>query len=242
MNSPQPAAVSIIGFPKCATSSLWQYFNNQSSLNCLRSSSGSIECDITLGTSQQSAITSASGVLAKYSACIYSMKKLRAWHQMLMNISAPAYIICIGDPKSRCISWYRFHRELAFSGRDPNHFAYVNRDKYMSMNLDSYCDERGDRLNYGHYLRKSLEVLASEEVLILNMETLSSNLHELNRWAERLGVHFDGEPAMPYRNKNKGPDIRSIESFSHQNLNRLEEYNDYLESFRGVLPARWRWL
>jgi hypothetical protein len=236
-------ALSIIGFPKCATSSLWQYFNNNSNLAGLKSPNDSIEYDITSNLSAlEMPVAEAQGVLVKYSSCIYSRQKVRAWHQMLKEQSYPAYLISIGDPKSRCISWFRFHKELALSGRNPNHFAYIDRDKYLSMTLDSYFDERGRQLDYAHNIGSVFKLLQEYPVLIVEMDCLKSRLHDINAWVESLGVSIKPGASLSFRNRNRGALIEESESFSPPNLLELESYREKIMQLKKEIPPRWTWI
>jgi len=237
---------SLIGFPKCATSSIWQYFAISSSLTAAKAPTGSIEFDITENSSEWSSSKLHQSCFVKYSSAIYSTNKLKKWDYLRSQGGAsPVYIISYSTPTSRLLSWFEFHQSIARTGLNKSHFAYKERDKILTMDLEKYFLEYGSRLDYAKYISGAVENL-QREILVLNVKNIASSMPSLINYLNARGCGFAHQSKLPVRNKTTAlatmPRSSLADTLSSSSMKTLKCFEDRIEALHQSLPSHCTWI
>lgn len=222
----------LMGFPKCATSSTWQYFDQLDGVNALVDPvSGSLEVSI----SSLPAIGHGDNIFLKNASVVYSEKNTSKVVEWAASFERRFFIIQLSDPLSRLYSWYLFHKEIASSGRAPNHFAYKQRQKYLTLSVDDYARERAYLVDYAEYMKKLQPLLAGESVWVVNAQDLKTSYDLYDRCLGR-GI-CTSNPSSINRNRTMLSERPNIQDPSL--LLRLGEYKANLQTFFADPPCGW---
>lgn len=224
----------LVGFPKCATSSTWQYFDQLSGIEAIADPvSGSLEVSI----SSLPYVSDRNTVFLKNSSLLYSAKSLSQAVQWSAAFERRVFIIQFSDPLSRLCSWYLFHKEIASSGRAPDHFAYKQREKYLNLTLDNYARERAYLVDYADFMQKSIPLLDGESVWVVNAQDLKSNYELYN---DQVCRDF-GSSVVPMTINRNITMISEIPKMDDSCLlSQLNTYKRDLHSFLSDPPSGWK--
>lgn len=194
--TPNRVGVILIGFPKCGTTAMHGYFASHPDFNALLV--GDFNCEIdTIGDKvggdlyRQALLSSQQCLFHKFSSYIYSVSKLKQLASLESN-RVKLFIAVYGDPVSRLESWYKFHKNIAMTGKNKKHFAYVERDFYGSCSVEEYYNKfASSLLRYDEYLGRASSALGESKLLVCSQDDLrNSSPVVLARISALLGIPY----------------------------------------------------
>lgn len=186
--------IVVIGFPKCGTTALMNYFEKDIDTEVLRTPQGAMEMawpaikDLTPAPHE--------GILVhKFTAYIYSREAL----EYLRSVNPDSIIVlCIRDPKRALISWRKMHQHIAQTGISPDHFAYKARDFYAECSIEEYYEKFAKQhLQYDRYFAQLLEIIPAERIVVVSQERMAKDLGLVAAYLKAIARGERAQPVKP---------------------------------------------
>lgn len=164
-----------LGFSKCGTSSIWQFFSKfpPTRSRCLRTESGSIEFNLTRDIQDtHRMMLSDGGCYSKCSGAAFGKAAaIDRHHKIAVSFGTPIYLLSVRSPAKVLPSWFSMHKQFAKAGVG-DHVAVRQRDKYLAMTIDEYAELYLERLNYAKLIEKFLAAVGGSQVWILDFRRI----------------------------------------------------------------------
>jgi len=184
--------IVVIGFPKCGTTALIQWFEADPGITVLRNPGGALEVTWP-GIKSLATDTEPRKIRAhKFTAYIYKREALT----YLASVNSQSIIVlCIRDPLKSLISWHRMHLSIAHSGNNPRHFAYRDRDFYGNCTITDYYKRFAQRrLRYTHYFETLVSIVPKARIVIVSQERMAQGIDAVGEYLKSL---TRGEAKVP---------------------------------------------
>lgn len=176
--------ITIIGFPKCGTSALIRCFLDDPEIRTLRTPEGAIEVAWPLIRDIRPEPETDRILVHKYSSYAFSRNSLRYLVEVNSN---NLLVLCVRDPARSLVSWHNMHRSIARSGKQPQHFAWKERDFYADCTLSDYYGRfASSKLQYDRHLASILKVVPKERLVVVSQERMAQDIHSVTAYLKAL--------------------------------------------------------
>lgn len=181
--------ITTIGFPKCGTSALMRQFTKDPMIRVLTAPNGSLEVSWPLIREIRSEPEPGRILAHKFTAYAYNRKAL----DYLAGVNPGGLLVlCVRDPARALVSWHNMHRSIARSGKNPEHFAWQERDFYAECSLPDYFARFARRrLQYDRHLGTLLEIVPTERLAVVSQERMAQDIASVAGYLKALAR---GEP------------------------------------------------
>jgi len=171
------AEAVVLGFPKCGTSALMRALEADSDFAVLRTEKGALEMFWPMILDQRPRAPKNQIVAHKFTAYIYNRGALG----YLYGVNpVSAFVLCIRHPARVLVSWHRMHQNIATTGKQPNHFAYKNRDFYASCSIEDYYQAYArSMLEYDRYFRRLISIVPEDRIIVASQERMAQGIGDV---------------------------------------------------------------
>lgn len=109
----------------------------------------------------------------KLTVYIYNSKAL----DYLSQLPERRFVLCIRDPRKALVSWHNMHQSIARSGKNPQHFAWQERDFYADCSIADYYERFArDRLKYDVHFQRLADLVSNKHVLVVAQEFMAAHM------------------------------------------------------------------
>lgn len=140
-----------LGFSKCGTSSIWQFFSGfpPTQGKCFRAARGAIEFDLRRDLQEDhKELLKEGGCFLKFSGAAFGANSIQSFHNIACSYGDPLYILSVRGSAQVLRSWFNMHKKIAREGIAVDHFAVKEREKYLNISFDQYFHEFIDKVYY----------------------------------------------------------------------------------------------
>jgi hypothetical protein len=159
-----------LGFPKCGTSSIWQFFAEfpPTRSRCLHTEHGEIDFNLIRDMQDTHRMMLSGGGCFLKDPGAGLETALESYHQTALFFGEPIYLLSVRSPSKVLPSWFSMHKAMAKAGTYKDHIAVKQRDKYLAMTIDDYAEIYLEKTNYAKHIEKFLDLVAGSQVWILD--------------------------------------------------------------------------
>lgn len=186
--------ITVVGFPKCGTSALMRAIEQEPDVTLVRSESGGLE----VGWPQIKELKAPeSGRIQahKFTAYIYNDKAL----QYIVGMGDGLFVLCIRNPAKSLVSWHMMHRDIARSGRIPEHFAYQDRDFYADCSIQDYYERYAKpNLRYDLHFARLASIAPKDSIIVVSQERMAEDLGQIASYITSLARGHAAAPSEPW--------------------------------------------
>ena len=189
-----PRDIIILGFPKCGTTALMRGFEADDDIETLRTPGGALEIGWPL--IRELAPETGKELLAhKFTAYVYNREAL----EYLAGANPDSILVlCIRDPEKVLISWRNMHRAIARSGKNPEHFAYKERDFYADCSIPDYYERFARRrLRYDMHFDNLRAIVPDSRIVVVSPERLAQDIESVVTYIKALARGEAAQLAAP---------------------------------------------
>lgn len=169
--------IVVLGFPKCGTSALIRYLEDDLEVDLLRPPGNGLE--VAWPGIKELALKPKPGriIAHKFTAYIYDQTALA----YLAEVNPKSHmVVCIRDPRKSLVSWWNMHKRIAQSGSAKDHFAWKERDFYANCTIEDYYEKYAiGRLDYAKYLLDLTKLVSKDRIFVVSQESLAWNMDNI---------------------------------------------------------------
>jgi len=203
--------IVVAGFPKCGTTALMEKLDTDPEISVLRSDSGLLEVAWPQIKLMPKDLGESRVIAHKYVSYIFNKEALA---YLAASNPDSTIVLCVRDPVKALFSWWTMHRSIARSGKNPTHFAYLDRDFYANCSIDEYFERFAKkRLRYHLYFRRLLAAVSAERVIVVSQERMAQDIQSVAGYVKAVAVSDANASSKPvkigpaYKSATDGIDV-----------------------------------
>jgi hypothetical protein len=235
-----------VGFSKCGTSSLWQFFKSfeptkESILfTDMDFDRTNVEFDLvsevengTLSDENLYKLKS-NNSFGKFSSAIFDKSQSQKIHNILSEFGEPVYLISYRNPRESLISWYFMHKQFFLEGDRLDHPIVRDREKYNNFEFEIYVNYWIEKMNYYKFVKDFLKIVDGSKVYLINFNEVAQGTSKI--LGNFLNLYFpesqyDEVFATMNISNNKTPLVPSDEVSEI-----LNKFNSRIQNYFDSLP------
>lgn len=187
--------IVITGFPKCGTTALIRTFQEDDDAEVITLANGHPELSWPLIQNFEARPQDAKLRVHKFTAYVYNPKALDF---LSKDNDASIAVLCVRNLEKSLISWHRMHQSIANSGRNPEHFAYKERDFYSNCEIPEYYERFARRrLRYDVHLERLLSYFGDKRVVVVSQERMAADIKSVRTYLKGIAINQELELQPP---------------------------------------------